>query len=229
MQDKGTVNLFWIGRGEATLYKYLGDLVNYFTQKYRGRVTHYIQTNGIDIRQIRRIVHLANVIVSISWDGFTNDLNRGMGTAAIIERNIRALDEIGFQVNVHGIVSPENMDTMEDFIKYVKAISSSISVTLAPLYAPEREAELAPMRDELARRPELAKRLGMDTETKKDDKIYLCLSCEGFVYNCCELVQKVGESSEFIPDLVRRFSEVDACPSCKSYSYCAGKYSPLIS
>nr|MDO8085111.1 radical SAM protein [Candidatus Sigynarchaeum springense] len=129
----GALRLYWIGRGEVTLYKYLVPIVNRLSEQHPDRISHLIQTNGIKIAEIARQFSgrtLDNVKVSVSLDGFekANDANRGQGTFQKIVANIKQLVAMGVRTNVQCILTPCNVNDAIAFEQFVHDIAPGSNV-----------------------------------------------------------------------------------------------------
>ncbi len=231
----GPLRLFWIGRGEVTLYKHLVPLVNRFSELYPDRISHLIQTNGIKIAEVaRQFRRLDNVAVSVSLDGFeqSNDANRGQGTFAKIVANIKELVAMGVKTNVQSILTSCSVKQAIAFEQYVHDIAPGSNVQfLYPVIKEDfenanKETVLDPALskhdvsciDEALDSPDLTSiRASIDRLWRTR---YVSLSCEGIVYNCCEFQVKIGDALTSIGTLVDRVKDDSACKPCYLKKLC---------
>lgn len=219
------VEIFWIGAGEITLYEPLARLINYFNEQYPTIVSHYIQTNGINIDFINNVRRFNNIILGFSLDGFknTNDANRGAGTFNKIVENIKRAAIIGVKINVHSIVTPDNIHHLREYQRFLKAISPDISITFAALYSddPKMKKNIDTMKIMLNNEyRDIKARFGHDFMNRKDNKLYLSISCAGDIYDCCELENKIGDLNDSPNILIERLKTHNKCCDCKSYATC---------
>lgn len=231
----GPLRLYWIGRGEVTLYKHLVTHINRFSELYPDRISHLIQTNGIKIAEIaRQFRRVDNVVVSVSLDGFEkpNDANRGKGTFETIVENITQLVAMGVRTNVQSILTSGNVMQAMAFEQFVHGIAPGSNVQfLYPVTKEDfehanKETVLDPALskqdlsciDEALDSPELATiRASIDRLWRTR---YVSLSCEGIVYNCCEFQIKIGDVQTDIAALVERIKDDSACRPCYLKRHC---------
>jgi sulfatase maturation enzyme AslB (radical SAM superfamily) len=231
----GPLRLFWIGRGEITLYKDFAELVNYFSKIYPERISHLIQTNGILIGDIaRQFERVDNVVVSISIDGLreAHDQNRGKGTFDTIIENVKLLLELGIKVQVQTLLLPENIREIHEFADFINDISPDIPIQYLPPLVKEDVEALDP---DSTRPPPLTRadveelQALLETPEYRDIKDntgeigltrYLTISCEGYIYNCCECQIKIGGLETPISTLLDRLQNDRLCIPCNMKATC---------
>ncbi|MEX2718387.1 MAG: radical SAM protein [Candidatus Sigynarchaeum springense] len=231
----GALRLFWIGRGEVTLYKHLVPIINRLSESHPDRISHLIQTNGIKIAETaRQFRMLDNVKVCVSLDGFekANDANRGKGTFQKIVENIKELVAMGLRTNVQCILTPCNVNDAIAFEQFVHDIAPGSHVQF--LYPVVKE-DFEHANKETIREPALSK----SDITCIDDALdspelsqirssidrswrtrYVSISCEGYVYNCCEFQIKIGDIHTNVADLIERVKDDGLCRGCYLRKLC---------
>jgi sulfatase maturation enzyme AslB (radical SAM superfamily) len=231
----GPLRLFWIGRGEITLYKDFAELVNYFSATYPDRISHLIQTNGILIGDVaKQFERVDNVVVSISIDGprEAHDLNRGEGTFDTIISNVRTLLDLDIKVQVQTLLLPENIREIHEFAAFLHDISPDISIQYLPPLVKEDVEVLDP---DSTRPPAMTRedveelQALLETPEYRDIKEntgeigltrYITMSCEGYIYNCCEFQVKIGGLETAMPTLLDRLRNDRLCLPCNMKATC---------
>lgn len=231
----GPLRLYWIGRGEVTLYKHLAPLVNLFSEVYPDRVSHLIQTNGIKIAEaMQQVRRLDNVDVSVSLDGFeeTNDANRGKGTFEVIVSNIKQLVAMGVRTRVQAILTPALVKRALEFETFVHGIAPGSNVQyLYPVTREDfehanKETIIDPVlsRHDLAQVDEALDASAMASIRASIDRLwrtrYVSISCDGIVYNCCEFQVKIGMLDTCMATIIDRVKDDNACKPCSLRKLC---------
>ena len=234
-QVPGPLRLFWIGRGEITLYKDFVELVNHFSGAYPDRVSHLIQTNGILIGDLAlQFERVDNVVVSISIDGprGAHDRNRGVGTFDRIIGNVKLLLELGIKVEVQTLLLPDNIRDIHEFAGFIHDISPDISIQYLPPLVKEDVETLDPdsTRPPPLTRADVEELMALlETPEYRDIKEntgeigltrYLTISCDGQVYNCCEFQVKIGGMETDVNTLIDRLCNDRLCMACNMKATC---------
>ncbi len=228
------VRITFIGRGEATLYPHLAEIINFLSNKYGNRVSFYIQTNGILIRQvIEQLNRKDNLEISISLDGFEqeNDGNRGAGTFQKIVQNIKYISALGIPLNVQTILYPRNYREAKKFQNFIFSISPNITMEFFDILTREEvaryENETHILPHISASDPEIIEMRHALTspdfdfirEVATDQDVYPCILCDGRVATCCEFQYKIGTIDSDIATLLSKL-DLKLCAGCSVRSRC---------
>ncbi|OLS13784.1 MAG: putative Fe-S oxidoreductase [Promethearchaeota archaeon CR_4] len=228
------IRITFIGRGETTLHPDLPDIINYLSDKYGNKVSFYIQTNGILIRQvIDQLKRKDNLEISISLDGFesANDANRGVGTYQKIVQNIKYLANLGIPLNVQTILCPENYPDAKRFQDFIQSISNHIRMeffdilTYEEVQTYENQTHILPLIS--ANDPEIIEMRRALTSSDFDfvreamtsQDVYICILCDGRVSICCEFQYRIGTIDTDIAKLVSKL-DLKLCGTCPLRTRC---------
>lgn len=228
------VRITFIGRGEATLYPHLAEIINLLSTKYGNGVSFYIQTNGILIRQvIEQLNRKDNLEISISLDGFEkeNDSNRGNGTFQRIVQSIRYIAGLNIPLNVQTILFPENYRDAKKFEDFIHSISPNITIEFFDILTKEEvskyENETHVLPQISAANPSIIEMRHALTsadfdfirEVATDQDVYPCIMCDGRVATCCEFQFKIGTIDTDIGTLLSKL-DLKLCAKCPVRSRC---------
>lgn len=235
--DNDPFEVFWIGRGEASLWGHLAESINFLNDKYKNKITHSIQTNGILIHNtVNQLHRVDNLRVSISLDGLeeAHDYNRGLGTFKKIVQNVKELLSKNVSIDFMTILLPKTIETAPDFLKFIKELSPQSEVSFLDCFTHEIVKSLDNTSNSLILPPitdqEIQKSIQL-LETKEYEEIktliykgaynrYICISCEGDIFTCCELQRKIGTMDVDIQTLKKRLDDESLCNGCIYFNTC---------
>lgn len=233
--DKFTIS--WCGTGEIFLYKDFTSLVNYFSEKFSGRVEHIITTNGT-IDRLDEINSLMNVTFYVSIDGIKDqhEWNRGTGN---YEKSInfcrKAVDNSCKAIYVRAIVTKDNIDHLSEFEDELKTrISNKASLSLLMPYSSEVLSMFSPTSMVAKRVDDSRIMLPKDTKDiviKKygnrfeiEDypiRLGICMNYDG-VFACCEGEIKLGDYSTSMQEIAENLSKAKMkCKACTAFKFCS--------